>query len=279
MTKLNDILFPVRKVEFETEFGVSANSDYSHAIVGNVNGVDRVLNVCSDRYELLPNSEVFPKIQSILDQAGVKYDAFYHMINYAKFYAKFIVTDERMKIGRANDFVNLMFEVDHSYNGLCKLSINLSAGYRKVCTNGLTYIARQNEFSMVNKHTETINKTFEMFFNKLADISGITKSLKFQYDSLAEKSVSNYTDRIIEVLNGVGISKGKSDVNLNAVVNAMQTELSPKRSNVTGWKSANDWLVYNAINEGYVYNRNLNSMHSEKRVEKDKKVLEYILAN
>ena len=80
--QLNDLLFDVKKVNFAETFGMAANSDYSHAIIGNINGENKVLNVCSDRYELVRNSEIFPQIRQILNDAGLQFSEKY-MVNHA----------------------------------------------------------------------------------------------------------------------------------------------------------------------------------------------------
>ena len=71
------ILFPVEMRDEE----MPSNTDYCKRIVGQINGGDFLLNQCSPIYELVPNSEIFPKIEEVLINNGIEFEASIHMLN------------------------------------------------------------------------------------------------------------------------------------------------------------------------------------------------------
>ena len=58
---LQELLFPV-EVREET---MASNKEYSYKVVGKLNGADFLCNQCSDIYQLVPNSDIFPNIKKI----------------------------------------------------------------------------------------------------------------------------------------------------------------------------------------------------------------------
>lgn len=134
MTTLNDLIFPVSKIENPA----NTNSEYGYIVQGDVNGTKMDLNYCSDRYELVPNSVIFPRIENDLNERNMKFSVAYHSIDNVRFYAKYILEDKNLAIGSGNDIVKPMISVNHSYNGLTKYSITFGY-FRLVCSNGLVY--------------------------------------------------------------------------------------------------------------------------------------------
>ena len=273
---LDSILFDVEKVKSITP----SNSEYEFDIFAYPNGEKLRVNSCSSRYSLIPNKEIFPEIETVLNNSGIEYTKQYSMYNNAKFYATYIITDKRFEytIPNTEDTIQLQITVTHSYNGLCNYSINFGY-FRLVCSNGLTIaVEEMKEFnlSIKGKHTESINISFKKLQEKLSycleNAEQLTLSLTAKYSAMAKEQITYMDDRIIEVLNVAKITAIENN-NFNTVdyiKDVINTEKHLFNDNV------NDWLIYNGINS-YIFNEDLNKKAPEKRVEMDSKVLQAIL--
>lgn len=265
---VNDILFPVRMEDTENVFNISANSDYAKTVVATIDGQDKILNVCSDRYELVPNDQIFPAIRHELNSRGVKFSETYRNTNNAIFNASYTLEDNSFKVGTANDVIKPKFEVTHSYNGQQKYSIVLGY-FRLICSNGLVIPLEGKEdttLQITGKHTQkildSIGQLFDMIPQFLKENGGFIK----KYEVLFDTKVDNFSDRVEEVMNATGIKKGMDDV-----LATIRTEMS--QLNID---KPNDWLVYNAINR-LIYDDEKNVKLQAVRRDLDKKVLAHIM--
>jgi hypothetical protein len=260
------------------------NKEYSKRIVGNIDGVEKLLNQCSDIYKLIPNSDIFPKINEILDMFQIEYRVVYRHINHVRFYADYIITDKRYayRMNGTNDVVNPKLTVQHSYNGLTKYKITFGY-FRVVCTNGLTIaVAEMKEFNLAigGKHTENIVRSFEMLTDMLENFvtnaSKITKRIVLKYEVLGGTWVENLEDRLTEVLeaNNIAIKENSKFNTLNNIMARITHEANLPNLGYNG--RVNDWLIYNGINQ-YLNDNDMNIMTPDVRMEKDSKVLEYML--
>ena len=268
-TNLDDILFPVRLEKTENLFGMPANSDYSHAVVATIDGQDKILNVCSDRYELVPNSNIFPVIENELNKRGVNFTAKYKSTNNAIFNVSYILEDDSFKIGNNNDQIKPRFEVTHSYNGLAKYQIVLGY-YRLVCSNGLVIPVEGKEetnLMITGKHTQKILDSIGELFDMIPNFLEKNGSFIKKYEVLYDTKVSNWVDRVETVMNATGIKKGKDDV-----MATIRTEMAKLDETV-----CNDWLIYNGINN-LIFDDSKNVKSETVRRELDKKVLTEIMA-
>ena len=277
---MENILFPV-EVRDEQMW---CNKEYSKRIVGNIDGVEKLLNQCSDIYKLIPNSDIFPKINEILDMFQIEYRVVYRHINHVRFYADYIITDKRYayRMNGTNDVVNPKLTVQHSYNGLTKYKITFGY-FRVVCTNGLTIaVAEMKEFNLAigGKHTENIVRSFEMLTDMLENFvtnaSKITKRIVLKYEVLGGTWVENLEDRLTEVLeaNNIAIKENSKFNTLNNIMARITHEANLPNLGYNG--RVNDWLIYNGINQ-YLNDNDMNIMTPDVRMEKDSKVLEYML--
>ncbi len=312
---LADILFPVEKIEYpetleyvpvseiETfdELGGlitpvqtlepvmnTANSDYKYDIFAYpvFNGVKQKIRVnsCSDRYELVPNVEIFPVIEQILSDKGIEYDVNYSMVNHAIFYVTYTINDPRYlySIEGTNDKVKPQITVMHSYNGLVKYKI-IFGYFRLVCTNGLTIpVAEMSEFNLciIGKHTKSIleslhklNDILQMFAD---NAENVCKKIVKKYDVLAKNIPASINTRIENALKEGGIISvdNKSLNTLQYIINKAENDANNVELGYNG--TVNDWLIYNAINS-YLFDSTLNMTAMEKQMEKDSKVFEYLL--
>ncbi|MFW6220004.1 MAG: DUF932 domain-containing protein [bacterium] len=277
VTGLDDLLFPVEKVQV-TDY--DCNSDYAYDIFAYPNGRKLRVNSCSDRYELIPNAEIFPTLEQILDNAGIEYTVKYSHINFARFYANYIIEDQKLayKVAGTSDIIKPMITVQHSYNGLTMYKI-VFGYFRLVCSNGLTIPVEDMKaynLSIVGRHTESVKRSFDQLKNTLqhftTNADQISLAITAKFDTLAKNEVTNVTDRITEVLknNSIVIKDTKSFSTVNYIQNVISSEID-LYGGVT-----NDWLIYNAINQ-YINDSKLNIKPPEKRAELDSKVLESML--
>ena len=301
---LADILFPVEKIEYpemleyvpvsdiptmdengnivtpeqpttEPVFN-TANSDYKYDIFAYpiFNGVKQKIRVnsCSDRYELVPNTEIFPVIEQILLDKKIEFDVNYSMVNNAIFYVTYTINDPRYlyPIEGTNDYVKPQITVMHSYNGLVKYKI-IFGYFRLVCTNGLTIpIAEMSEFNLciIGKHTKSIleslhklNDILTVFSN---DAENICKSITSKYNLLAKSIPVSVVTRIENSLKEAGIIAvdNKSLNTLQYIINKAEQDANNVELGYNG--TVNDWLIYNAINS-YLFDSTLNITAQEKQ--------------
>jgi len=272
MTTLNDIIFPVSKVENPA----NTNSEYGYIVRGEVDGKTMDLNYCSDRYELVPNEVIFPRIEADLKKNGYKFSVAYHAIDNVRFYAKYILEDNNLAIGSGNDQIKPMISVNHSYNGLTKYSITFGY-FRIVCSNGLVIPLEGHEETNLHisgKHTESILASFEQMFAKMDVFFSLQNKIKAKFEVLTDSSIPNYGERIEAVLEATKLKPSKVQLNeINAT--------AINEANTLNGGVVNDWLIYNAIN-AYIYKGvdakgNKSKAVPEKKAAIDSKVLAYIM--
>lgn len=286
MCTLNEILFDVELIENP----VRTNSEYSRIVRGwtNENGIQVIkdLNYCSPRYELVENAMIFPNIENVLKMNGIEFTAKYRHIDHVRFYADYVITDGRYKydIKGKNDIVMPKLTVQHSYNGLTKYAINFGY-FRLICTNGLVIpVKDMNMFnlSIQGKHTSSIIHSIErlndMLINFTTNASTVIGSINQKFEQLGGVIVNKPEDRIIEVMNANGLSV--IDNNKFNTVNDIMLRINKEVNDPTmGYGGVvNDWLIYNGINQ-YINDTDRTIEVPEKRMEKDSKVLEYMLAS
>ena len=272
MTTLNDLIFPVSKVENPA----NTNSEYGYIVQGDVEGEIMDLNYCSDRYELVPNEVIFPRIEADLKSRGYKFSVAYHAIDNVRFYAKYVLEDSNLAIGSGSDQVKPMISVNHSYNGLTKYAITFGY-FRMVCSNGLVIPLEGHEATNLHisgKHTESILASFELMFSKMDIFFGMQETIKKRFEVLTDRSIANYGERIEAVLEASKLKPSKvqlTEINATAV----------NEANTLNGGVVNDWLIYNAIN-AYIYKGvdakgNKSKAVPEKKAAMDAKVLAEIM--
>jgi len=250
----------------------------------NVPDPDRKLRVnsCSDRYELIPNSSIFPAIENILLTNGIAYTANYSMLNYSRFYVEYVIEDQRFAypVG-TGDYVKPVIKVQHSYNGQTKYSITVGY-FRLVCTNGLVIaIEDMNEFNLniVGKHTANIINSLNRLENVLhmfENNSTVLQTIVSKYQMLNASPVINLKSAIEKALKNSGITavENKNLNTIDTIYNHIVKEMEKPVLNFNG--TYTNWHVYNGIN-AYLYNDSLNIATPEIRVNSDQNVFEYLL--
>jgi hypothetical protein len=263
---------------------MDCNKEYSKRVVGIIDGKEKLLNQCSNIYELVENERIFPNIEQILFNNAIDFDVDYKQINNVRFYADYRITDSRFayKMNGTNDLINPMIRVQHSYNGLTKYKI-VFGYFRVVCSNGMTIaLEEMKEFnlSIEGKHTEIILNSLKMLNGKLnffvANADIITSKITAQYEKLARKTVDNPTERIEEVLKAakiIAVDNAKFNT-VNDILARIEAEANMPNLGYGG--KINDFLLYNGINQ-YLNDDSNNIQAPEKRMDVDSKVLEFML--
>jgi len=277
---LDEMCFPVEMRDNER----LTNREYSKVVTGVIDGEEIDLNYCSPVYQLVPNSDIFPKVVEILEQKRIKYSAQFSHTQNARFYGNFIIEDPRFAyiMQGTNDMIKFMWNFQHSYNGLTKYR-GMAGFYRLICTNGMVVpVEEMNEYNLVvqGKHTSSILHSLQDFSSIMENVTnnlGVVKnSIVAKYELLGGRWIANPKDRVLEVLKASKITPVE-----NAKFNTVNDILAriQKEANDTGLGyngRVNDWLVYNGINQ-YVNDDSRNIAAPEKRRETDSKVLEYML--
>lgn len=275
---VNDLLFDVEKTEFEA---FAANSDYSHQIIGYPKGEKTLLNACSDRYELIPNSEIFLPVVEALNAKGIDFNASFEVFNNARFFGKFDLKDGGIKVAGTEDVIKPLISVNHSYNGLTKYNL-LFGWFRFICSNGLTVpLEETKEFnlSITGRHTEKIKKSLEELMFKIEYFLDNKDLIAKPFEQMTDVWIEKWEDRVIEVLKATNINMidTKNFNTLNSIKATIQAEAADDRVYCDPNK-VNDWLIYNGINQ-YLFKNERNNAVPDVKQATDQKVLNYIVSH
>jgi hypothetical protein len=278
--KLADLTFPVELRDNPRK----TNREYSKVVTGIIDNEEIDLNYCSPIYELVPCTEIFPKVEEIFFKQGINFSVEYSHTQNTRFYGNFTIEDPRFgyRMKGTNDIIKFIWNFQHSYNGLTKYK-GIAGFYRLVCTNGLTVpIAEMKEYNLVleGKHTQAIMhslKEFEQILLNVTSNLGVVKTaITDKYELLGGVWVVKPEDRVKEVLKATGIiAVDNSKFNtVQDILSRIEKEANDSSLGYNG--RVNNWLVYNGINQ-YINDDNRNIASPEKRRETDSKVLEYML--
>jgi hypothetical protein len=277
--KIESILFPVAKIETKEilPIGFNTTSDNSHAIVADIDGGKRLLNVCSSRYELVHNSEIFTPIIDNIENTGIKYDIKVDQRDFRKFYLHINFMEHGFSVGDSKDLIFPRVTVTHSYDGTLKYCF-IFGWFRLVCSNGLTLPVEEKQkqnFNIKGKHTASVRENLTLFFSKLDFFLTNATLVKKSFDTMADKIVLNPSDRIEEVLRATKfITKADMTDRDRALIDYVINV--GKQEQIALDVQFSDWLVYNGINR-LIHDNSLNSRHPELRDREDEKVLEFML--
>lgn len=267
---LNKILFPVEKVlssdllpEYKTI------SEYSHKVVGNIDGQKTILNCCSNRYELIQNVDIFPTLIHLLLNDNVDFDIKTSFnADLTQFTASLKVNSNKIEL-QNGDEIFPQINITHSYDG--KLQYSIMFGYfRMICSNGMVIPAEGTEhlnYIIKGKHTQSILNSFNILTVKVKEFIERTE-IANPYFELEKNKVINVTSRIEDILEKTGI-KNPADKTVKHVLDRIESEKIE-----LGLNETNDWLIYNGLNH---YINNTSKKNVEVRNNLDIKVLNTLL--
>jgi len=258
---LNDMLFPVEVLQ--TPYAES-NSDCAFDVVATINGIQRKLQSCSDVYVLQHNREIFPVIENSLKTNNVPFESIYSHTNYSKFYAQYNLFTETFKVGKLN--LSLIISVVHSYDGWLQYSFfaGLIGSDKPEFRKSVPVV--DQDFFKGGKHTKKSLTASIDFFETVESITSQKEAINKALDILVSTKVDKPTELVEKVMKATKISDGhgKDGKNKKAVI---ERALSAK----------NLWELYNAFNEGYIYNNDLNRLTPDKRAQLDLNIMNYLL--
>ena len=213
------------------------------------------LNYCSPIYELVPNAEIFPKVEEIFNRKNIPFSVVYSHTQNARFYGNYTIEDPRFgyRMEGTNDVIKFIWNFQHSYNGLTKYK-GIAGFYRLVCTNGLTIpVAEMKQYNLVleGKHTSSILHSLQEFETILINITNnlgeVKTAITTKYESLGGRWVAKPEDRVKEVLKAssiIMVETQKYDT-VNYIMSKIEAE--SKRADLGYNGKVNDWLIYNVI--------------------------------
>ena len=289
ITSVNQLCFPVNMLD-NPEW---VNKAHSKIVVGLLDNpttgktARKVLNYCSPTYGLVPNSSIFPEIETILKLNNISFTATYRHVDHVEFYVDYLITDSRFSftVPRTQDIVQMKISVQHSYNS-AKVFKLFFGWFRLICSNGLVMPVRELEkfnLTIVVKHATKIHSSLEQFNSMLVNLQNncdeIIKTIGKKMNKLVETVITpeNFDTMLAETLEAAGIkavTNSKYCTFADIKARTMQEANLPN----LGYKgTVNQWLVYNAINQ-YINDDTLNVTNPETRQITDSKVLEYLLS-
>jgi hypothetical protein len=290
-TTLKNLLFHVEKLLVSDVLNASTISSTEYGIFGYINGNGKrrgkpmLLNTCSNIYELVPNSSIFPVIERMLRKAKIKYSVTYRMLDYSRFYADFTLEDGAVSIGNGQDKIKPVIKIEHSYNGLLKYKMTFG-WFRLICSNGLTVPVQGKEdqnFTITGKHTKEILNSLTGLLEKIAYFTKNTKEYSKKFEVMADTWVKNWEDRVLEITaaTGVGLRGAKFNKKTEQFEGQIFDKIREEAAQLYKGQ-VNDWLIYNGINY-HIFNAKTEegkeyATAPNLRNDQDKKVLVEILA-
>lgn len=238
--KTSDIFFPVRKVENPAiAQGFDVVEDKKYAIVGEVDGKEKILHYCADRYELMPNKAIFDELERLFSLNPVTRDFRSRTSNSGDvlFYREYTFPKFSSFVGVKQDGLIAGMGVGNSYNGVRKFNGSINA-HRLICTNGLWGVTAL--MSIKNKHTAIVQTAVQELFVQAMDAIQKFQEQTERYNVLASATrQSDWEDRLEDVATKSGIVKFHDDA--KAIVRKESAQLYGG--------IVNDWLIYNALNQ------------------------------
>lgn len=239
---LDEMLFPVEMVKISDKYpDLETISSTEYGIFANIDGKDKLLNTCSDTYELVQNADIFLKIETILNSAGIPFEVEYGMHSHSRFYGNYKIKADGVAIGNKGDLIYPILIVEHSYNGLWKYK--LTFGYfRMICTNGLVVPVEGKEqvnFTITGKHTAKILQSLESLLEKIDYFKKNNRKFATKFIEVSERWVAKWEDRVEAVIEATGVGKRGFD--------QITAKIREEAHLLNGGK-VNDWLIYNGIN-------------------------------
>lgn len=265
--KNTDFYFDVEKVDTKLVMpGYSTNKENKYAIVAYPNDEPKVIDLCSSVYELVPNSELYPKLEELFNSNPNTRD--FQSRTYSKdhkhFYKEYRFPKFEGFVGSKKDGIVAGMGLSNSYYGKnFQGNVNVN---RLICTNGLWGVV--SELSVKHRHTTAVTIEVKRLFDEaIVAIERFSEQVE-KYNVLASaKRGIDWEDRLETVAEKNGIVKFH-----DRAKDILRTESIDLYGGVV-----NDWLIYNALNQ-IIHNSDLNKKPIEIRQKIDKKVFEHMVA-
>lgn len=238
---LNPILFDVEKVETSKVTSMSVNPENQYSIVGTMSdGSQKFLYTCSDKYDIVPNSLIFPKLESLFrkNKATKEFERRVVNIEDAIFYVYYTFPKIGDFVRSVGDVIQCGYWAANSYNG----KINVRGGdfaKRLVCSNGLTAMSKTMAVDFKHKDGQATAGVEQLFLQAMSSIENFEHQV-VQYNLLASaERKRKWEDRLEKVGKEAGIPK----------YHDAAKEIVRREKKELGLEYVNDWLIYNAFNQ------------------------------
>ena len=263
---IKSIFFPVEKIPtVDLLPGYEYPSDSNHAVViTKPDGTKKVVNFCSEDYQLVKNSEVVP---AFLDEVSKFWDidTQIRQNGWSQFFIDIIIKNDAHKVVQVGE-VFPKIRMVNSYDGRIRYHFNMGF-WRKVCSNGLSIPLSEN--IVIRKlHTPGITKVTEFSAVLQMTTEFISKADGFVelYRELTDQVLRNPQDRVKEVIEETKFPSSLEE----SVMERLQFESRLINTPI------NDWMVYNAFNYQLNHSEEVKTKEM-KRVEVDEEIINYLL--
>jgi len=250
---------------------------FDHAIIDENN---KILNFCSSRYSLVQNKTILQPIEEYFNEKNIKFNRTVKVINNSKFYVDYIINHRKDSGDVKGIFPKI--SIWNSYDGGTIMRHEMGF-YRLICSNGLTRPegeVRKNSFKHSASDDSNKYDTQDRIINILREAKAFIDNCDNDIDKFEELSKTKVTKRKISSIGEkVGLSKkiiASAEERYDLEVSAGLEYINEHGELVTNpGCNKNLFTLYNALNYG-IYNTNLKEL-PEKKIEKDKKLLNYIM--
>lgn len=264
------LFFPVYSKKLDEIYDMADKRRHALSTLPNVenliivepkDGEKKIVNVCSNTYNLKPLSEILLPIEEILDK-HFDYSASYRHNEHCRFFVDYVV-HKPDTMQDSTDIILPKIRIQHSYSGDVRYEIKYGF-WRQICSNGLTVMV--DGATVRAKHT-TNKLKLGTNVEGLLEFVDKASDFKRQYEVLGDRAVLDFGERVLEVISATNFPKGLKDMVLDRIT----------YENGFLGLPATDWLVYNGFN--YILNHN----HSELMMQEwnrqtlDKNILNYLL--
>ena len=229
-------------------------------------------------YHPTSNADIWNPINEALEKVGGNWSTRVKKNDGVSFGLEVINHDESLAI-KKDDLIFPRIYVTNSYNA--EESWMAQIGYfRMICSNGLIALEDgERSFKVKASHSAKNLELADRFAEEVDYFITNKKVIAERYKPLMEQvPKKDLRDEVINVLsksNLISIPKGKKDreekLNSNEWVNRVLNTISSEMSELK-YKSANKFLIYNAVNKN-LWDNEFNSRNERNRRQTDEKVL------
>ncbi|WKN46410.1 DUF932 domain-containing protein [Tunicatimonas pelagia] len=243
-SSLDEICFPVDKRPVADLFpDYDFADDLTHAVYRTDETATKILQLCPDSYELIPNEKLLaPLVEGLDHRFGSEgYEALIRSYDDRRFYLSFTIKEE-YSIAK-KDKLRPRIEIRNSYDGSMRQTVSLSF-YRLICSNGM--MGMSEVIASSTKHrTGAQLPDYELVFDELEDISYRVERFKRMTD---RRVTPDELEEITEII------RKRKQLKYPAILVDQAPIIAEKEAAQLG-VPLNSWLVYNGFNHALYHSR------------------------
>lgn len=275
MEQNQELYFNVEKHPLDIEGVDDSLSHLTNMVIGDTPNGRKLLNVCSENYEIVNNKDLIQPMEEIMDNNFKDWEMVPTQEEYARFTFNFLIKDDYFDVGKDegwNDPLIPKIKLKNSYDG--SLKVHFIAGfYRLICENGMTIPAAGFKDKNITKklmHTPSIieKERLQRAIDHTKELFDQAHELIAPYKELAEKNVPDVPDRVDEVIEETNVLPKYRDQILNRVY----------YENENNGVHNSDWSIYNGFNWILNHEPSLSTKQAQKE-KLDQKVLNWLYDN